>query len=65
MQLKEVLELKKPVEISFSSSKFDQQRLSESGGYITFNKKNQPVFKFDNRSSYNKYLELNNFRNQI
>ncbi len=65
MQLEEVLELKNSIEISFSSNKFDQQRLSESGGYISFNKNNQPVFKFDNRNSYNKYLELNNFRKQI
>jgi hypothetical protein len=57
--------LEQAIEISFSSNAFDQRRLAESGGYIAFNNLNQPIFRFDNRNDYNKYLELNNFRNKV
>ncbi|UYL93748.1 hypothetical protein NIIg32_gp38 [Parageobacillus phage vB_PtoS_NIIg3.2] len=54
------------ITIPYSSDRFDQWRLSQVGGQITFNKSGRPVFQFQNAQQYHKYLELNaqrqNFR---
>ncbi|PUF85784.1 MULTISPECIES: hypothetical protein [unclassified Geobacillus] len=54
------------ITIPYSSDRFDQWRLSQAGGQITFNKSGRPVFQFQNAQQYHKYLELNaqrqNFR---
>jgi hypothetical protein len=51
-----------PIDIAFSQDPFDQQRLSSSGGYIHVKPNGQPVFRFENRQQYNRYLELNKIR---
>jgi hypothetical protein len=47
------------ITISYSTNKFDQWRLTQSGGSIAFNKAGRPVFQFKNASQYRRYLELN------
>ncbi|MCY8579335.1 hypothetical protein P9D18_00090 [Bacillus licheniformis] len=47
--------------ISFSSDRFDQWRISESGGCISF-KGSTPVFEFKTKGQYEKYLKLNDRR---
>ncbi|WP_199426826.1 hypothetical protein [Thermaerobacillus caldiproteolyticus] len=51
-----------PIDISFSSDPFDQWRLSQVGGQITFNKSDKPVFRFNDKQQYDKYLKLNEHR---
>lgn len=46
-----------PYLVAFSSNITDQQCLSKAGGCITF-RKDKPVFKFENKAQYQKYLEL-------
>ena len=45
-------------EIEFSGSVLDQMRLTKVGGYITYNSKGKPVFRFENEEQFNKYIEL-------
>jgi hypothetical protein len=49
----------KTIIIPYSADRFDQWRLSQAGGQITFNKSGRPVFQFQNAQQYHKYLELN------
>ena len=51
------------ITISYSDDRFDQWRLSKSGGHIAF-KKGKPVFQFDNFDQYQKYMALNSERNK-
>ncbi|WLR44517.1 hypothetical protein LC087_19310 (plasmid) [Bacillus carboniphilus] len=44
--------------IQFDDRPEAQRRLSQAGGYIDFNKKGQPVFKFKNFKDYQEYLRL-------
>lgn len=48
--------------LPYSPSKFDNWRLAEVGGWIGFDRKGTPVFRFASLEQYNKYLELNKER---
>jgi hypothetical protein len=52
----------KGITISFSKDRFDQWRLSQAGGSITFDRRGQPVFSFPNQQSFDQYLSLNERR---
>lgn len=49
-------------QIAFSQNSFDQWRLSQSGGSIGFKKSGEPVFQFESKAQYEKYLKLNSER---
>jgi len=44
---------------AYSRNKFDQWRLGESGGHIGLEKNGKPVFVFQTKAQYEKYLALN------
>ncbi|HEO2443821.1 hypothetical protein SJY89_20255 [Bacillus velezensis] len=48
--------------IQFSENAFDQWRLGKSGGSMGFTKAGSPVFQFENKAQYEKYLQLNSER---
>lgn len=50
--------------ISYSSDRFDQWRLGEAGGFIAFTKDGKPVFQFDRKGQYERYLRLNRRRHK-
>lgn len=60
-QRKDGEKMPKRLEIAFSSTRFDQWRLSEAGGHMAF-KGSKPVFRFENQQQYQKYLDLNEKR---
>ncbi|MED2978360.1 hypothetical protein P4284_16855 [Bacillus swezeyi] len=47
------------VDISYSNDRFDQWRLGKAGGSISFTKDGLPVFRFENKDQYERYLKLN------
>lgn len=49
-------------EISFSRDPFDQKRLQKAGGTITIKANGTPVFRFESKEQYEKYLALNSER---
>lgn len=51
-------------EITAVNNKFDMWRLGQAGGRVAFNKRNQPVFRFDTKAQFNKYMELNSKRGE-
>ncbi|MCY8867369.1 hypothetical protein MOD76_19685 [Bacillus spizizenii] len=59
------LKMKAYREISYSNDPFDQKRLSKAGGYITIKPSGQPVFRFDSKTQYEKYLQLNSERMKL
>ncbi|TWK42868.1 hypothetical protein CHCC20348_0580 [Bacillus paralicheniformis] len=50
--------------ISYSSDRFGQWRLGEAGGFIAFTKDGKPVFQFDRKGQYERYLRLNRRRHK-
>ncbi|WP_342515576.1 hypothetical protein [Sutcliffiella sp. FSL R7-0096] len=46
------------IELVFSGNKFDQQRLTKSGGQITIKQNGMPVFQFKNKAQFTKYVQL-------
>lgn len=56
---------RRPIEIEFSQSKFDQWRLSKVGGYIHIKPNGQAVFRFDSMEQYREYLRLNTKREDV
>lgn len=52
----------KPHTIGYSSNRFDQWRLTESGGSISFDRNGQAVFRFPSWENYQQYLRLNERR---
>ncbi|MEH7223891.1 hypothetical protein V7112_08720 [Bacillus sp. JJ1566] len=46
------------IQITFSSSKFDQMRLTQARGHINIKPNGTPVFQFKNKEQFNKYVEL-------
>lgn len=53
------------IEIPFKENKFDQMRLSQSGGTILIKKNGMPVFQFKNKESFYKYVELGKTREVV
>jgi hypothetical protein len=51
--------MEKTITIPYSADRFDQWRLSQAGGQISFNKAGIPIFQFKNAKQYHQYLELN------
>ncbi|MCA1213527.1 hypothetical protein LC728_03910 [Bacillus amyloliquefaciens] len=48
----------KPIIIRFSSNPADQRCLGKAGGSISFTACGLPVFRFDNRLQYERYISL-------
>ena len=51
-------------EIAYSSSEFDQWRLSKAGGKIVAKPNGQIVFRFDTNKQFEEYLQLNSKRGE-
>jgi hypothetical protein len=49
-------------DISFSRDRFDQWRMQEAGGYITYDKRGRAIFRFPDKESFEKYKALNSKR---
>ncbi|KMM53008.1 hypothetical protein ACH95_22035 [Bacillus glycinifermentans] len=48
----------RPIVIPCSGDRFDQWRLGEAGGSIAFAKGGIPVFQFENKGQYERYVKL-------
>ncbi|MBU8787278.1 MULTISPECIES: hypothetical protein [Bacillus] len=48
----------KRILIPYSGNRFDQWRLGEAGGSIAFTKEGMPVFQFENKGQYERYVKL-------
>lgn len=46
------------IELTFSGTKFDQQRLTRSGGQISIKPNGTPVFQFKTQEQFMKYVQL-------
>ena len=46
------------IELTFSGTKFDQQRLSQSGGQISIKHNGTPIFQFKTKEQFMKYVQL-------
>ena len=46
------------IEIPYSENKLDMMILSKVGGYIVLKAKGDPVFRFDTKEQFDRYLEM-------
>ncbi|MFN2745811.1 MULTISPECIES: hypothetical protein [Bacillus] len=46
------------IAIPYSNDRFDQWRLGEAGGSISFTKDGTPVFQFETKDQYERYVML-------